>query len=182
MRGEARGWTFLRRLEAVALVPGLLALSLFPILRPATDSPAPTDAVVVLSGDHGERLPIAMSLIERGLAGTLVFVGTPDRLQEEELCQSTGPVEYICLRPHPDNTRAEAQAVAQLAKSRRWSNVVVVTSTFHVTRSRLLFRRCVDGEVRMMGGHPPYGRDMLVRQIRLEWAKVIYTVVAGPDC
>ncbi|CAA9227149.1 MAG: hypothetical protein AVDCRST_MAG76-1023 [uncultured Acidimicrobiales bacterium] len=180
--GSTKGLKLRHLVEAVALIPVLLVLSLLPLIRPATARPAPTDAVVVLSGDHGERLPVAMSLVEKGLTRTLVFVGTPDRVEEDQLCQSPGDVEYICLRPKPDNTRAEARAVARLAKSRRWTNVVVVTSRFHVTRSRLVFRRCLDAEVRMMGGDPPYGREVLVRQIRLEWAKVIYTVVSGPDC
>ena len=113
---------------------------------------------------------------------TLVFVGTPDRAEEDELCQTRGRVEYLCLRPQPDNTRAEARAVAGLVESRRWQKVVVVTSSFHVTRSRLLFRRCLDAEVSMMGGEPPSERRVLVRQMRKEWLKVVYTVAVGPGC
>ncbi len=171
-----------RAVEAIALVPTLLALSLLPVLRPSTDPPAEADAVIVLSGDYGERLAVARSLIEKGFVHTLVFVGTPDRGQEEELCQSRQSIEYICLRPQPDNTRAEARAVARLAKSRRWRKIVVATSRYHVTRSRLNFRRCVDAEVKMIAGDRAYGRDLLIRQIRVEWPKVIYTVVIGGRC
>ena len=171
-----------RRLGALALGPALLGLSVLPVLRPSTDRPARADAVIVLSGDHGERYAIASSLVEEGLVPTLVFVGTPDRPVEDELCQTRGRVEYLCLRPQPDNTRAEARAVAGLVESRRWQKVVVVTSSFHVTRSRLLFRRCLNAEVSMMGGESPYERWVLVRQLPKEWLKVVYTVAVGPGC
>ena len=164
------------------MVPFLVGLSLLPVVRPSTDRPARADAVVVLSGDYGERLAIASSLVERSLVPTLVFVGTLDRPEEDVLCQSRGRVEYLCLRPVPDSTRAEARAVARLVEERQWRKVVVVTSRYHVTRSRLLFRRCVDAEVLMMGGDPPYGREVLVRQFPKEWLKVVYTLVLGPAC
>jgi len=169
-------------IEAVVLIPALLALSLLPIVRPSTDPPAAADAVIVLSGDYGERRAAANSLVNRGLVPTLVFVGTPDRIDEDQLCQSRQRIEYVCLRPQPDNTRAEARAVGELAKSRGWRSVVVVTSGYHVTRSRLVFRRCLDAEVRMVAGDPPYGGDMLAREVREEWTKVIYTLAVGPAC
>lgn len=171
-----------RRVEALALVPALVTLSVLPVLRPSTDPPAPADAVIVLSGDPGERRDVANSLIDRGLVRTLVFAGTPDRQDEDQLCQVAGPTEYICLRPQPDSTRAEARAVARLVEERQWRRIIVVTSRFHVARSRLLFRRCVDAEVRMMGGDPSYGRDVLTRRIANEWPKVVYTSAMGPGC
>jgi uncharacterized SAM-binding protein YcdF (DUF218 family) len=182
-RSRSGTWLKIRRVvEAITLVPALLALSLLPIVRPSTDPPAAADAVIVLSGDYGERRAEANSLVDRGLVPTLVFVGAPDRIDEDQLCQSRQRIEYVCLRPQPDNTRAEARAVAQLVKSRGWRSVVVVTSRYHVTRSRLVFRRCLDAEVRMVGGDPPYGGDMLAREIREEWTKVIYTLAVGPAC
>lgn len=180
LRRSTRAWRHLA--EAFALVLVLPALSLWPVLRPATDPPARADAVVVLSGDYGERRALAMSLVEKGLVHTLIFAGTPDRPDEDELCNSRQAVEYVCLRPLDDNTRAEARAVSDLARARQWRTVVVVTSRYHVTRSRLLFRRCVDAEVRMMAGDPPYSRAVLDREIGSEWLKVIYTVGIGPDC
>jgi len=176
-------WRRIRQaIQAVVLVPALVVLSLLPIVRPSTDPPAAADAVIVLSGDFGDRRAVANSLVEKGLVPTLVFVGTPDRIDEDQLCQSRQRIEYLCLRPQPDNTRAEARAVAQLAKSRGWRSVLVVTSRYHVTRSRVVFRRCVDAEVRMLAGDPPYGRDYLTQQIRTEWPKVLYTLAIGPGC
>ena len=162
-------------------MPLLIAASIVPILWPHTDPPAPADAVFVLSGDHGERREIALSLVEKRLVPTLVFVGTQDFPDEEELCRSRQR-EFICLRPQPDNTRAEAQAAARLAESRNWRNVVVVTSNYHVTRSQILFRRCFNGRIRVMGGEPTYDRALLRRQIPKEWLKTIYTVTLERSC
>ena len=39
----------------------------------------------------------------------------------------------------------DARAIARLARERGWSSIVVVTSRFHVTRARMLFRRCYRG-------------------------------------
>jgi len=152
------------------------------VVSPTSEGPARADAVFVLSGDHGERLPIARDLAERGFVGSLVFVGTPDRLLEEELCQSRQRIEFICLRLQPDSTRAEARAAAELAESRGWRTIVVVTSNYHLARSRMLFRRCFDGDVRMMGDYPPYGRDMLRQQIPREWMKLTYTATLARGC
>ena len=136
----------------------------------------------MLSGDGGDRRPIALSLIDQGLVSTLVFVGTPDRLDEDQLCQSRQRVEFICLRPQPDNTRAEARAAAQLAKSRGWRSVTVVTSKAHTTRAFILFRRCFDGRLRIMGGNPRTDQGLRPHQVPTEWLKVAYTVTAARGC
>jgi DUF218 domain len=169
-------------LVAVVLFPVVLGLTFIPLVWPATDEPARADAVFVLSGDHGERLPIAMSLIEKRLVPALVFVGTVDRAEEDDFCASRPQVEFICLRPNPDSTRAEARAAAHLAESRGWRTIVVVTSNFHVPRTRILFNRCFDGNVRVMGGDPPYGGTRWARQLSQEWLKVAYTLTLARKC
>src|SRR5256884_9933044 len=40
-----------------------------------------------------------------------------------------------------DSTVEEAQALARLAKERKWRSVIVVTSNFHTRRARYIFRR-----------------------------------------
>ncbi|HEX2042297.1 MAG TPA: YdcF family protein [Acidimicrobiales bacterium] len=171
-----------RLLAALTALLLIVAITFVPVVWPETDPPGRADAVIVLSGDHGERLPIAQALIDDGLVDTLVFVGTLDRAEEESLCRSQQRVEYICLRPQPDNTRTEARAAAQLAESRGWRTIVVVTSNFHVARTRILFDRCFDGNVRVMGGDPPYGRATLRRQLPAEWLKLGYTLTLARKC
>lgn len=162
------------------LVPVVLTAALF--VWPRTGHPPHADAVVVLSGDHGERLPAALGLMKRGVAPTLVLDGTPDFALWLRLCQEAQTFEVVCLRPDPDGTRAEAKDAGRLAEGRRWKRVVVVTTTYHVTRAGLLFRRCFDGGVAAVGAHPPYGWSDSARQILHEWLGVIHAMTLARSC
>ena len=173
-----------RRLVVVAAGAVLLAVmaSFEPILWPDTGRPERADAVVVLSGDHGERLPLALGLIERGVTSVLVFDGALDSPRAVELCRGGQPFEVICLEPEVDNTRGEARAAADLASSRGWTRLVVATSTHHVARSGLLLRRCVEGEVTMVSAPVAASRRTVVRQVLGEWFKLMYTRAVDRDC
>lgn len=162
------------------LVGSLFTARLF--IWPPGSRPDRVDAVVVLSGDHGERLPEALRLIRRGVSSTLVLDGTPDFPLVLELCQERQAFEVICLRPEPDSTRAEARAAGRLAAERRWKRLVVVTTTYHVTRSGLLFRRCFDGRVATVGADPPRGWRASTGQIAHEWFGVAYALTFGRGC
>ncbi|MDQ4068157.1 MAG: YdcF family protein [Actinomycetota bacterium] len=169
-------------LRLVALAALLFLVSLVPFVWPPRDGVKRADAVMVLSGDHGERLAKGLSLMEEGVAPTLVLNGTPDLAQVLELCRGGQPFEVVCLRPDPDSTRAEARAAGRLASERRWDEVVVVTTKYHVTRARLLFSRCIDGKVKMVGATPPYGRRMRAHQVFREWLAVGYSISLARGC
>ena len=128
--------------EAIAAGAVLGTAVLFP---PVREVPHP-DAIVVLSGD-GTRVPRAVDRMERGMARTLVFVGQPDTADGAALCTDPQPFEVVCLRPSPDNTRNEARAASRLASERGWTRLLVVTTRFHVARTRLHFNRCFYGSV-----------------------------------
>ena len=145
-----------RALLAVSTVT--LGLSVLPFLFPRDDTLGRADAVVVLSGDHGQRLAKALQLMHRGVAPTLVLDGTPDFEQVLELCRGASQAfEVVCLRPDPDSTRYEARAAGRLASERGWRKMVVLTTSHHITRAGMLFRRCFGGEVKTVGATPPYG-------------------------
>jgi uncharacterized SAM-binding protein YcdF (DUF218 family) len=67
-----------------------------------------------------------------------------------------------------------------MAAARGWSSVVVVTSTYHVTRARLLFDRCVDARVSVTGA--TYQRSLIPLEIFLEPAKLAYALVVARGC
>ena len=169
-------------LAASATSLACLAGTFVPFVGPQTGRPVRADAVIVLSGDHGERLAKAMELLDQGVTSTLVLAGTPDSQRTIELCREAQRFEVVCLRPMPDNTRGEAQAAALLAGDRGWKHVVVSTSTFHVTRSALLFRRCMDAEVSMVGGDPPYAGRRMARVIVREWLAVGQALTFARTC
>ena len=147
----------------VAALLGVLTVRLF--VWPPSSHPERADAVVVLSGDHGERLPRALELMRLGVAPTLVVAGEPDMVLTLQTCQEPQPFEVVCLRPRPDSTRAEARSTGRLAATRGWERMVVVTTTHHQTRAELLFGRCFDGRVDSVGADPPYGWRFSLRAV-----------------
>src|SRR5205823_5440274 len=102
--------------------------------------PRHADAVVMLSGNH-ERLPRALGLIRQGVAPVLALSSvrrrTPRWAAAKRLCD-TGRYEsarVICFDAEPYSTRGEAETVTRLARLKGWKSIVVVSSTYHLTRS-----------------------------------------------
>jgi uncharacterized SAM-binding protein YcdF (DUF218 family) len=149
---------------------------------PRTDEPRAADAVVVLSGDYGERLLRGLELMARRLAPTLVLDGEPDFQAVADLCTARMDFEVVCLRPRPDRTRTEAAAAARLAAERGWRRMILVTSTSHVTRAGLLFRRCTDREVDVVGATPLRGPRTRRGAILYEWLALTRSVVVERSC
>jgi hypothetical protein len=149
----------LRRLLLVlaTLVAAWLVSCLVLFVWPPGESGAPehADVVVVLSGDK-KRLEPGLELIRRGIAPVLAIstvTRTPRWRQAVDLCRRGryGGARVVCFDAVPFSTRGEARAIARLAHENGWTSVVVVTSTFHVTRARMLFRRCYRGTLAVVG-------------------------------
>ncbi|HVS85722.1 MAG TPA: YdcF family protein [Gaiellaceae bacterium] len=161
----------LRRLLTLVavLVAAWLAACWFLFVRPAADTGAPAhaDAIVMLSGDH-RRLPSALALARRAVAPVLVLsVSRPTPWpRAESLCRKGryASVRVLCFQAHPYSTRGEARHMAGLARAHGWRSLVVVSSTYHLTRARILFRRCWDGKLSFVGA----GSDW--RTLPYDWA------------
>jgi uncharacterized SAM-binding protein YcdF (DUF218 family) len=151
------------------------------VIWPPIEHPRRADAVVLLSGDGG-RLPGAVRLMERGVASTLVFVGTPDTIGVLNICRGPQPFEVVCLHPRPDSTRAEARAAGRFARDKGWDSLVVVTSRYHLTRGRMLLRRCFGGTVHAVGDYPQYGREFARRQIVHELLALGHATFVSRGC
>jgi uncharacterized SAM-binding protein YcdF (DUF218 family) len=149
---------------------------------PPAGHPSHADAIVVPSGDHGERVKAALDLIREGVSSVFVHAGDHDTPEADVLCAGGQAFEVICLHPEPDSTEQEARAVGRLARERGWKQVVVVTSTQHVTRAGLLFRRCVKGAVTMVGAHAHFDFSTNARLIAHEWLGVAYALVVHRGC
>lgn len=149
---------------------------------PFTKTPTSVDAVVVLSGDHGERLVRALQILDDGLAPTLVLAGSPDTVMAARLCGGGKLFEVVCLRPDPDSTRAEARATGALAAERGWDSMIVVTSTQHLARAGVLFDRCFGGALTMVGARPAYGWRTTLGQIGREWLGLARALVIRREC
>ena len=95
------------------------------------------------------RVDTALSLIRQHVAGSLV-VSVPSDSQRRAMPLCTAPQDGFsvnCFQPHPATTRGEAAHARDLARQHGWTSVVVVTSTYHVSRARMIFNRCLDGKL-----------------------------------
>jgi uncharacterized SAM-binding protein YcdF (DUF218 family) len=168
-------------LVVAVVVAAWVAVAARFVLWPEQDSARHADAVVVLAGDH-LRLGKALELMTRRVAPTLVISDglAPGWHRANRLCRGRAAFRVVCFRASPYSTRGEAEAVARMAAARGWRSVVVVTSTYHVTRARLLFRRCVDGRVSVTGS--TYQRSLIPLEAVLEPVKLLYALVVARRC
>lgn len=135
---------------AATLVLLLVSLPLF--VMPSVDEPedvraAPVDAVVVLGGGQGERIATALSLVARlpePAPQLLLSVPYAPPLLDCGAPIGQPDLQVRCLVPEPRTTAGEASTVTALAAEAGWRRLVVVTSDYHVTRSRRLFARCAE--------------------------------------
>jgi uncharacterized SAM-binding protein YcdF (DUF218 family) len=131
-----------------ALVVAWLVLCYLVIADPTVNHPRRADAIVVLGPpDDNGRVDTALSLIRQHVATNLVISMTSERQrQARSLCAAPQDgFDVTCFRPQPSTTRGEAKHVRDLARQHGWTSVVVVTSTYHVSRARMTFDRCLDG-------------------------------------
>lgn len=164
------------------LVIALLAWSAVLFVWPRENDPGRADAVVVLSGARDSRLGKGLELMRAGVAPTLVISdGRAKGWQEaNRLCRGRAGFNVVCFRPKPYSTEGEAEDVAALVRRNGWSSIVVVTSRYHVTRSRILFRRCTDAAVR--GVAADTSALATARNLPFEWGKLVYQLTIDRDC
>lgn len=175
----------MRRLAflAVAIVAAWLAASAFLFVWPREDAPARADAVVVLSGGRKARLAKALELIDRDVSQVLVISDGRDPAWPEANRLCAGAAEsfrVICFRADPYSTRGEAEAVAKLGRAHGWRSLLLVTSTFHVFRARMVFRRCFPGTVWAQGAK--YDPLYLPRALFWETGKLAYALTFARGC
>jgi uncharacterized SAM-binding protein YcdF (DUF218 family) len=164
------------------LVLAWLAWSAVLFVWPRENEPGQADAVIVLSGARDPRLAKGLELMRAGVAPTLVISDGKAKGWSEgnRLCDGQARFAVVCFRPKPYSTRGEAEDFARLATRRGWRSVVVVTSRYHVTRSRVLFRRCTNATVRGVAADTSVWA--LVRNLPFEWGKLVYQLTVDRDC
>jgi uncharacterized SAM-binding protein YcdF (DUF218 family) len=118
-------------------------------------------------------------LIAEGISDTLVISDglDPGWVEAVALCKSR---RAICFTPDPYSTQGEARWIAQEAKERGWDSVVVVTSSYHVRRSRMIVERCFHGDLAVVGAHPPFGNRVI--GVAWEWPKSVYYLTLNRGC
>ncbi|MHB8059709.1 MAG: YdcF family protein [Gaiellaceae bacterium] len=138
---------------ALSLLSIWLVFALYLFVWPRRDRPHRAAAIIVLAGDEEHRLPRALELARSGVAPVLVVSdgARSDWAPARELCAQPRRRGFrvVCFRPAPYSTRGEARGALRLVERYHWRSLLVVTSTYHVYRSRLLFERCLGGRARV---------------------------------
>ncbi len=149
VRRPSRWWHWVTLVLGVLLVAWLV-VGYFVIANPTVNHPRRADAIVVLGPpDNNGRQATALSLIRQHVATNLVIsIPSERQLQAKALCNTPQDgFSVTCFQPHPATTRGEAEHMRDLARQHGWTSVVVVTSTYHVSRARIIFDRCLDGRL-----------------------------------
>ncbi|WP_062527432.1 ElyC/SanA/YdcF family protein [Demequina rhizosphaerae] len=120
---------------------------------PASDEPRAADAVYVIGPPTDARIELAESMIVDDLAGTMVVSLSEDPDERAEMplatraCEEARDYPVLCSQPAPFTTRGEARWLRDLVDDEGWESVAVVTVTPHLTRTRVIFERCWDGDL-----------------------------------
>jgi uncharacterized SAM-binding protein YcdF (DUF218 family) len=163
----------------VALV-AFAAATVFLFVIPDSDPvPARADAIVVLAGGRVDRLGKGLELWHRGVAPTLVISDgqAAGWTEANRLCREP---RVLCFDPDPYSTRGEAEWTGREAARRGWRSVVVVTSTYHVRRSRVIFGRCFKDRLAVVASHPGLGN--FAQGVAWEWPKSAYYYTIARGC
>lgn len=146
----------------IALVVGWFIFASVNIYNPLQgDLEARTDAVVSLSPPP-YRLPLAEELYASDHAAHLAISYVPVNPRDftaewmkawepaKRYCedQTAGMDENIsCFTPEEISTRGEAHAIREVAESKSWDSITVVTSRHHIFRTRFILQRCIGDAV-----------------------------------
>lgn len=187
--GDATRYRHRRRLLlTVSLVLGavmasLLAAGTAAYVFPREDSPRRVDAVVVLGGLASKPVTEkALQLADDGYTDLIVISDAFGQdTRPANLCASDARIEIECFRPDPGTTQGEARAIARYAQERGWRSVIVVTSTYHVTRARVLIERCFTGDLAMIGARQPMSAGDWAHQYLYQTGGFIKAWLS-PDC
>jgi len=150
-------------LLGIAALLFLMYLARHPLMRYlgdywVIDEPAAhADAILVLSDDnfYGDRATRAAELSRQQVAPVVVASGRKLRpnasiaeLIEHDLIERGVPKEKVLRFDNDSNdTIDEAESLADLAKQKHWSRVIIVTSNYHTRRVRYIFDRIFPGPI-----------------------------------
>lgn len=106
------------------------------------------DAIVVLSGDRGERVEKAADLYHKGYGKYFVISGgiiyndvTATQLMREHALKLGVPEKAIILENRADSTYENAHFTRRVIKAYPIHSVIVVSSNYHMKRVKMIFER-----------------------------------------
>lgn len=142
-------FAFLAYAAFLAATPALMALGRYLVVA---DAPARADAIIVLSGDGGNRLEQGVQLFKDSYAPLLILVGAgmPGNPSAAEVMRRQAaamgvPTSAIYLVEQSTSTREDATYTRQLMARSGLRSAILVTSPYHGRRASLTFTRAFEG-------------------------------------
>ena len=119
-----------------------------------------------------------------GFGRVLVISKARDRnwTAADNLCSGRSRFQVACFYGKPYTTRGEAETIARLAARHRWRSLIIVTSTYHVTRARLLNSRCHHGRLEVVGESPHASLVEWAARIAHEWGGLTDARIFAGKC
>jgi uncharacterized SAM-binding protein YcdF (DUF218 family) len=165
----------------VAIVLALLAvLFVRTFVTPTWGAPADGGPIVVLGGSADERARLGIDLAE-GPPRREVLLSADAASHADRYGRDCEEDDTLCVVPRPLSTWGEAQLVGELARERGWPAVTVVTSEFHLARSRMIFDRCLEVPVAVVGADT-YGDRVPLRLALTEALATAVSWTVHRDC
>jgi uncharacterized SAM-binding protein YcdF (DUF218 family) len=150
-RRISRPWRYLFIAVCILLITWLVG-GYFVVVHPVTNILRQADAIVVLgSPDVDGRQSYAFTLAEQDYASTIaISVGSRRQLDFKTACHNPpNDLTVLCFVPNPPTTKGEAHQIRTFAAQYHWKSVIVVTSSYHISRARMIIGRCFGGDVMM---------------------------------
>lgn len=192
---ETDGCMKSKRALAMLLMSAVMGLLLLPrswLLAGLTlhDTPARSDAIVLLAGSHKERAPAAAMLYRDGYAPLVIL--TNDGVSsgwsakynrnlyqiewaEEELVELGVPREKILKLPfYGSSTMFDALAVKRFLFRSGAKKIIVVTSDYHTRRALWTFRHALKEYTSDIAVFPAPSSGIGARGLSLEYGKFGY--------
>ena len=125
------------------------------VVAPEQGSTRHADAIVSLA-PYRDRLPMADELYRSRAGDALAISWTGEHplpppgkeaTLEQRRCTLTEDPHIHCFVPAPSTTLGEALRVKELADRHGWDSITVVTSRYHVFRTRHIFEHCLGPQV-----------------------------------
>jgi uncharacterized SAM-binding protein YcdF (DUF218 family) len=126
------------------------------------DRVKPVDAIVVLSGDEGDRVEEAIKWYEKGYGKYLVITKThtedigegqtySEKLMRIAIDAGVPADSMFVTAGESSSTIEEAMAVKVLAKQRNITSLLVITAPYHTRRTQMIFNReFKDSEIKVL--------------------------------
>lgn len=105
------------------------------------------DAIIILSGDSGNRVKKGVALYKRKKAPLLIFTGEPvmntsmPKIMSEYAEQMGVPTKNILLEENSTSTHEHPKNCATLMKEKNIQSIIVVTSYYHTQRTQSVFKK-----------------------------------------